>query len=204
MYFWDGPSASLPEEKMDYLDLIDQVIEEPSSRAASERNLLAEILKTNDALFEDHELDPDDLYRQLVSDRNGAIAGHFMLLARPGEMPLSPPQAGDILLRVAPGHPGLGHVAVIADETLYPHDQLDRVPFGSERVLPGYYAGVIEAGAFPTGARAPLRGASLTPSSACCPGRSSSGRSGTPLNLTISRRGMDLRLMNSLLSRTRR
>lgn len=137
----------------EYFDLLDRAITEPASRAASEKSLLAQVLRASGVPFEPREVDPDKLYRELVSGWNGGraktIAEHFTVLARPGEVPQSPPQAGDILLRVALGHPGLGHVAVITDSTLWPDEELASAPFGAERQQPGLYAVVSEAGACP-------------------------------------------------------
>jgi pimeloyl-ACP methyl ester carboxylesterase len=137
----------------DPFDFLDQVITEPASRATSEKNLLAHILRANGVTFEMRDIDPDKLYRELVFGRNDGraktIAGHFTVLAYPGERPQSPLQRGDILLRVALGYPGLGHVAVIADPTLWSNDYLASAPFGAERQEPGLYAVVSEAGADP-------------------------------------------------------
>ncbi|MGH7496146.1 MAG: S8 family peptidase [bacterium] len=142
------------ENKMDrhldeYFDRLEQVMKESTSRTVSEKNLLAEILRTNGAPF--YSSDPDKLYREIVFNRDGrrteTLAGSFRVLARPGEAPEVSPRAGDVLLRVALGEPGLGHVAVISDSSLWPHDQLASAPCRSENRQPGFYATVIDGGA---------------------------------------------------------
>jgi hypothetical protein len=155
----DEPRNYSTEDEMksdldtEYLELLDQVIMEPASRAASEKNLLAQIMRANGMPFEPRAVDPDRLYRELVFGSRGgrakSIADHFTVLARPGEAPQSLPREGDILLRVTLGHPGLGHVAVINDSTLWSHEELSNAPFGAEGQQPGYYAVVSEAGACP-------------------------------------------------------
>ena len=98
-------------------------------------------------------LSPDTLYRDLVAGRDGPVSAwvhaNFDVLARPGEAPPTEPRAEDVLVRVALGEPGLGHVAVLADSGLLPHGVLNRAGIMAEHGGPGFYATVIEGGAFP-------------------------------------------------------
>ncbi|MEU6040724.1 S8 family serine peptidase [Actinomadura sp. NPDC047616] len=95
-------------------------------------------------------LNPDRLYREIVYRSDGraaAIAEDFLVLARPGDVPRLPPAAGDLLVRVALGEPGLGHVAVLASPALIPREELD----GShpvERGGTGHYTLVTDSGSF--------------------------------------------------------
>jgi subtilisin family serine protease len=136
-----------------HLDRFEQIIAESTSRADSERAFLAEIVRANGASIPSHLIDPDELYRKIVFHRSGPLTAiiedHFIILARPGELPEITPQPGDILLRVALGEPGLGHVALLLDAPLWPAARLAEAPFQSESLQPGYYAPVIEPGAFP-------------------------------------------------------
>lgn len=148
--------ASRPKERQmkpnaaGHFDRLERVITGATSRAASERDLLVEIMGANGAPYPLYAPDPDALYRAIAFRRHGPLAAlikeRFAVLARAGETPTSPPRAGDVLLRVAPGQPGLGHVAVISDATLWPSEQLAKAPFRSESQRPGFYALVIEAG----------------------------------------------------------
>ena len=99
-------------------------------------------------------LTPDLLYRQLLYGQAGRaptwLETGYTVLARPGEAPESQPAAGDILLRVALGEPGLGHVAVLSDSPLIPQSALDRAHVRSENGGPGLYAPVIENSAIAT------------------------------------------------------
>lgn len=135
------------------LEKLDQIITSVENRLDSERKFLARILGFRGAQVQESSLDPNRLYRQLLSGpRLGeaeAPDGAITVLARPGEAPLSPPRDGDVLLRVTPGWPSLGHAALIRDATLWPHTRLAAAPFGAEAVLPGFYAQVVEPGAFP-------------------------------------------------------
>jgi subtilisin family serine protease len=97
-------------------------------------------------------LGPDRLYREVVYRRGGPldawIEEAFLVLARPGEPPNEPPEAGDVLVRVALGEPSLGHLAVLSDSTLTPHHALEEADVRSERGSPGFYATVVEGGTF--------------------------------------------------------
>ena len=98
-------------------------------------------------------LGPDKLYREVVYRRGGPLCAWideaFVVLARPGESPNEPPEAGDLLVRVALGEPSLGHVALLSDSTLAPPEALEATRVRSERAGPGLYTTVIEGGAFP-------------------------------------------------------
>ena len=67
-------------------------------------------------------------------------------MARPGERPCVAPDRGDVLVRVALGRRGLGHVAVLAGPALVPASALDASGVGAEREGPGYYGLVVERG----------------------------------------------------------
>ncbi|WP_066370340.1 S8 family serine peptidase [Herbidospora mongoliensis] len=103
-----------------------------------------------DAAFP-NSLSPEMLYRGLMRGGRHStwINASFDILARPGEAPGLAIEAGDLLVRVALGEPGLGHVAVIADPRLVPHTALGSAHIRSERCGPGLYAIVIENGAIP-------------------------------------------------------
>ncbi|MGW3730569.1 OmpA family protein, partial [Streptomyces sp. NPDC000851] len=91
------------------------------------------------------EFDPDRLYRELTYSQDSSPArldAMFVPLARPGERPSEPPQAGDVLVRVALGEPGRGHVAILSDGHLTPHTALG--PVRAERGGSGYYAEVTD------------------------------------------------------------
>src|SRR5262245_50589469 len=135
----------------EHFDRLEYIIQGSPSRAASEREVLAEILRSHGALFAAQPLDPDALYRAIAFRHTGPlaalIAAHFTVLARPGEAPVVTLQAGDVLVRV--GLPGLGHVAVLAEATLWPAAQLAHAPFSTESQRRGFYALVIDPGACP-------------------------------------------------------
>ncbi|MGD9045946.1 MAG: S8 family serine peptidase, partial [Desulfobacterales bacterium] len=132
---------------------LEQLIMESPSVEASERNLLAEIIHASGAPSYLSTITPEQIYSEIISNRGGPIAAmldeNFAVLARPGETPEVSPQAGDVLLRVALGEAGLGHVALLSDSALWPYEQLADAPFESESHRPGLYATVIEGGAFP-------------------------------------------------------
>ncbi|SED01976.1 phage tail tip lysozyme [Streptomyces melanosporofaciens] len=91
------------------------------------------------------EFDPDRLYRELTYSQGSPPArldAMFVPLARPGERPSEPPQGGDVLVRVALGEPGRGHVAILSDGHLTPHTGLG--PVRAERGGSGYYAAVTD------------------------------------------------------------
>ena len=134
-------------------DRLEQVIKQPSSRADSEKNFLSEIMNSNKTSYYRESFDPDRLYREIISNQDRPLSESndetFTVLACPGETPKSSPQAGDILLRVALGESGLGHVALLSESKLWSYEQLSNAPVNSEGQQPGLYATVIEGGAFP-------------------------------------------------------
>jgi phage replication-related protein YjqB (UPF0714/DUF867 family) len=70
-------------------------------------------------------------------------------VALPGEAPRTPPRSGDLLVRVALGQPGLGHLAVLTDPVLIGHYRLATATDGAERGGPGFYATVTDDGPVP-------------------------------------------------------
>src|SRR5574341_978283 len=85
--------------------------------------------------------------------RNGPLARHardvLEILALPSQRPTDSPRAGDWMLRGMPGTGDVGHVSVVASEDLLTHSMLASEAIAAESGRPGYYALVIEAGAFP-------------------------------------------------------
>ncbi|MGH7496144.1 MAG: flavin monoamine oxidase family protein [bacterium] len=122
-------------------------------RAETERIFLARVLGLDQNVLHSPAFGVDKLYREIISGKSGPlsakIGGNFTVLARAGEMPNVSPQAGDVLVRIALGEPGLEHVAVISDSTLWSHKQLANAPCRPESQQPGFYTTVIEGGAFP-------------------------------------------------------
>jgi len=98
---------------------------------------------------------PDALYRAMVYGTDPARGepddDPYIVVARPGEEPLMAPAPGDLLVRIALGEPGLGHVAVLASSMLVPWQSLDAIGVASESEGPGSYATVVEDGPFPHG-----------------------------------------------------
>jgi subtilisin family serine protease len=96
---------------------------------------------------------PDRLYRELVYRREGPLCAWideaFLVLARPGETPIEPPEVGDLLVRVALGEPNLGDLAVLSGSALLSPGALAGTDVRSERAGPGLYATVVECRVFP-------------------------------------------------------
>jgi hypothetical protein len=79
------------------------------------------------------------------------IEGFLEVIAEPGDHLEEPLQKGDILVRVAPGEPGLGHLALIADPQWWWREQLAAAGLTPEGHRPGRYVQVVEGGARPHG-----------------------------------------------------
>lgn len=83
---------------------------------------------------------PDRLYRELTYGPGRPVARwidtRFTTVGRPGERPVDPPRAGDILVRVALGEPGRGQLAVLDGEESSPLDWLGRLPAGQLLLRP--------------------------------------------------------------------
>ena len=94
---------------------------------------------------DDGEVTPDRLFRALL--RGMPIEG-VEVLALPGEQPRTV-QAGDVLLRIGLGEPGLGHAAFLADGELRSREQTALAGLDDENDGSGLYAHVVEAGAVP-------------------------------------------------------
>lgn len=100
--------------------------------------------------------EPEDLFRasQSPSSQQWRRYGRFVeVVARPGGVLPEMPQAGDILVRVAPGEPGLGHLALIAAPQLWRREKLAGAGLSPEGPRPGRYVQVVEGGARPHGLR---------------------------------------------------
>ena len=110
--------------------------------ADEEDEALAEVLEGS----ESSALSPDALYRDLAGGMGPPL---LEIVAYPGQRLTGPLSPGDVLLRVAPGEPGLGHVAVLTDGALAPVHGLAARGLAAESGLPGVYSQVIEGGAFP-------------------------------------------------------
>jgi subtilisin family serine protease/outer membrane protein OmpA-like peptidoglycan-associated protein len=99
--------------------------------------------------------DADLLYRELVYSRDRLpawITTNFDIVALPGEAPRTPPEGGDVLVRVALGQPGLGHLAVLTTPDLTRRDRLAADADDAddaEAAGTGFYATVTEWGAVP-------------------------------------------------------
>jgi subtilisin family serine protease len=98
-------------------------------------------------------LSPDRLFRELLYRQGGPVSAWigdaFTVVALPGESPVTQPEAGDVLVRVALGEPGLGHVAVLSDSGLRPRGSLDQTYVQAEHGGPGLYAIVNEHSTYP-------------------------------------------------------
>ena len=73
------------------------------------------------------------------------------IIAEPKEFLEKPLQTGDILVRVALGEPGLGHLALIADPRLWRREELAGAGLTPEGRRPGKYVLVVEGGFRPHG-----------------------------------------------------
>jgi subtilisin family serine protease len=116
----------------------------------------------------DGELDAGRLFR---SATRGAPLDGFHVLATPGEAPVTAPRAGDLLVRVALGEPGLGHVAVLLDGELGDPEALSAAGFTPESREPGLYGHVLEEGTVPHRPRARFARRVLGPSGRVPPGQ---------------------------------
>jgi hypothetical protein len=98
---------------------------------------------------------PELLYRSLVY---GSPAPPVALrtLALPQQPLEASLRAGDAIVRVALGEPGLGHVAVLTDGRLLTRDELTARRAAAEAPTAGRYAFVVDAGARASDAGVPL------------------------------------------------
>ena len=81
----------------------------------------------------------------------GYIERFLEVIAGPGEHLGAPIKTGDILVRVAPGEPGLGHLALIADPQLWRLEEVAESGLTPEGSRPGRYVQVVEGGVRPHG-----------------------------------------------------
>jgi subtilisin family serine protease len=73
----------------------------------------------------------------------------FAVVAYPRQMLAGPLRAGDLMVRRALGEPGMGHAAFIAGDGVYRSHDAARRGFAPERMRPGLFAHVVEAGSQP-------------------------------------------------------
>jgi subtilisin family serine protease len=90
-------------------------------------------------------LEASRVFRSAVRGRQ--LDGLYVL-ATPGEAPATPVRAGDVLVRIAPGEPSLGHVATLVDGHLGEAEDLSAAGYAVESREPGFYGCVNEAEAF--------------------------------------------------------
>ena len=91
---------------------------------------------------------PDALFEGLMTGMPGP-PDRVEVVAFPGQYLASELHPGDVLLRVARGERGLGHVAVLTDGELLAASTLNAIGGITEGSLAGRYARVIEGGAAP-------------------------------------------------------
>ena len=89
---------------------------------------------------------PDRAYREIVYSNGSTVPSSidaaFDVLARPGELPTAPPQAGDVLVRVALGEAGHGHADVLSSPAVPEGESLEWTGPPAEHDGPGFYATV--------------------------------------------------------------
>ncbi|HEX8850603.1 MAG TPA: S8 family serine peptidase [Gemmatimonadaceae bacterium] len=78
--------------------------------------------------------------------QQGGMAGNVEILGLPGQPLTTQLRRGDILVRVAPGEPGLGRLSEIVDGALAAPASFAALGIIPEGMLPGQYAAVIENG----------------------------------------------------------
>ncbi|MFZ0611837.1 MAG: S8 family serine peptidase [Desulfobacterales bacterium] len=88
-------------------------------------------------------------WQKPVSKQWENIERSLAVVAEPGGVIARKLRLGDILVRVAPGEPGLGHLALIADSRLWWREQLDKAGLTPEGRRPGLYVQVVEGGVRP-------------------------------------------------------
>ncbi len=96
-------------------------------------------------------LSPTELFRAIVNDKTSMYGARTALdvVAWPLRQPQDALRPGDWMLRALPGTGDVGHVAVIASEDLLTPQMMAAAGIAAESAQPGYFALVIEAGAFP-------------------------------------------------------
>ena len=77
------------------------------------------------------------------------IKRYVEVIAEPKEVLERPLVTGDILVRIALGEPGLGHLALVADPRLWRWEELAGAGLTPEGRRPGKYVQVVEAGVRP-------------------------------------------------------
>ena len=88
-------------------------------------------------------------WKQPASQQWDYIERFLEMMAGPGEVLGGPIKAGDILVRVAQGEPGLGHLALIADPQVVAARGTCRSRLTPEGPRPGRYVQVVEGGPRP-------------------------------------------------------
>jgi N-acetyl-anhydromuramyl-L-alanine amidase AmpD/subtilisin family serine protease len=77
----------------------------------------------------------------------GGLAGVFEVVGLPGGFPIDAPRMGDLLIRH--GENGFAHAAFLSSAELFPPGELSSHHLNAESLRPGWYAQVVEGGAFP-------------------------------------------------------
>lgn len=97
------------------------------------QNQLKELTMQSDRMPRTPSIAPARLYREIAYCREDRlpprIDANYVVVARPGELPSTTPEAGDLLVRVALGEPVPGQLVAPPDPTLV-LDRSGRMPFG--------------------------------------------------------------------------
>lgn len=88
-------------------------------------------------------------WKKPASGHWGYLERFLEVIVAPRELPGEPLRTGDILVRIAPGEPGLGHLALIAAPPLWWREELASAGLVPEGSRPGRYVQVLEGGARP-------------------------------------------------------
>ncbi len=149
----EPPAQNLPA-------LLVQLADEALARnqAISTSALVAEALSQAGIGLEDIDSEngplpsADTIFQALTgpgSSLRSRLESFFEVMAVPKETLGQDLQPGGLLVRLAPGEPGLGHISVIAGPELISREVLGARGITPEGHRPGYYAVVIEGGSHP-------------------------------------------------------
>lgn len=118
-----------------------------ADRRQSEVDFLHALLRELGGAASAIGLAPAELVRAVR--RNGTPPRGLEILGMPSRPPVDAPRSGDWMLRAVPGGAEAGHVSLLASDSLLSTGALTAEGIDAEGKQSGYYAIVVEAGAFP-------------------------------------------------------
>ncbi len=153
---WEGIATASNGEPVLEAKMDDLVVQAEAAlgktlqgRRESETTFLRELLMSRGWQESGGAISPVRLFRLVARGGLGDLAGFLRVIGQPRARPAKELRPGDWLVRATPGTGDIGHLSVLVSGELMSRSTVDDEYIPAESSLPGYYAIVVEGGAYP-------------------------------------------------------